>query len=93
MTIGGTPEYRFHPTRKWRFDYAWPENKIALEVEGGSGRVDAILEGPGFSKIARNTIPPPLLVGACFGSRLNRSGALSMFPSFSMLLKTPKDKK
>lgn len=28
-------EYRFHPTRKWRFDYAIPEYKIALEVEGG----------------------------------------------------------
>lgn len=21
--------------RKWRFDYAWPEQKVALEVEGG----------------------------------------------------------
>jgi hypothetical protein len=28
-------EYRFHPTRLWRFDYAIPEHKIALEVEGG----------------------------------------------------------
>jgi very-short-patch-repair endonuclease len=28
-------EYIFHPTRKWRFDYAIPEHKIALEVEGG----------------------------------------------------------
>jgi very-short-patch-repair endonuclease len=27
-------EYRFHPTRKWRFDIAWPERKIALEIEG-----------------------------------------------------------
>ncbi len=23
-------EYVFHPTRKWRFDYAFPEQKIAL---------------------------------------------------------------
>lgn len=30
-----TPEYRFHPTRKWRFDWAWPTQKVALEVEGG----------------------------------------------------------
>lgn len=30
-----TPEYRFDPTRRWRFDYAWPEHKVALEVEGG----------------------------------------------------------
>lgn len=28
-------EHLFHPTRKWRFDYAIPEHKIALEVEGG----------------------------------------------------------
>lgn len=27
-------EYRFHPVRKWRFDYAIPSRKIALEVEG-----------------------------------------------------------
>jgi len=28
-------EHRFHPTRLWRFDYAWPAQKIALECEGG----------------------------------------------------------
>lgn len=28
-------EYRFHPTRKWRFDWCWPDHRIALEVEGG----------------------------------------------------------
>ena len=28
-------EYKFHPERRWRFDYAIPEYKIALEVEGG----------------------------------------------------------
>lgn len=28
-------EFKFHPTRKWRFDYAIPQYKIALEVEGG----------------------------------------------------------
>jgi hypothetical protein len=28
-------EWRFHPTRKWRFDLAWPGHKVALEVDGG----------------------------------------------------------
>lgn len=27
-------EHFFHPKRKWRFDFAWPEQKVALEVEG-----------------------------------------------------------
>ncbi len=30
-----TVELRFHPTRKWRFDYSWPEHQIALEEQGG----------------------------------------------------------
>ena len=29
------PEYKFHPVRKWRCDFAWPEYKLALDVEGG----------------------------------------------------------
>lgn len=28
-------EVRFHSTRGWRFDYAWPKYRVALEVEGG----------------------------------------------------------
>lgn len=28
-------EYRFHPSRKWRFDYAIPSLRMAIEVEGG----------------------------------------------------------
>lgn len=27
-------EHRFHPERKWRFDYAIPDLKIAVEVDG-----------------------------------------------------------
>ena len=29
-------EYRFDTVRRWRFDFAWPERKIAVEVEGGT---------------------------------------------------------
>lgn len=28
-------EFQFHPSRKWRFDFAWPDYKIAVEVDGG----------------------------------------------------------
>ena len=30
-------EFRFHPSRQWRFDFAWPEHRLALEIDGGSG--------------------------------------------------------
>jgi|SRR3990167_1642717 len=29
-------EYRFDKERKWRFDFAWPKKKIAVEIEGGT---------------------------------------------------------
>lgn len=35
LRVDCVKEYRFHPTRKWRFDYAIPSHKIAVEVEGG----------------------------------------------------------
>ncbi len=28
-------EFRFHPTRRFRLDFAWPVVKLAVEVEGG----------------------------------------------------------
>lgn len=28
-------EHRFHPRRRWRFDFAWPELMLAVEVDGG----------------------------------------------------------
>lgn len=27
-------EYQFHEDRKWRFDFAWPDLRLAIEVEG-----------------------------------------------------------
>lgn len=29
------PEYRFHPDRKWRFDFAFVKKRVAVEVQGG----------------------------------------------------------
>jgi len=29
-------EYRFSDTRRWRFDFAWPDRRIAVEIEGGT---------------------------------------------------------
>lgn len=30
-----TEEYKFHPERKWKFDFAILDHKIAVEKEGG----------------------------------------------------------
>lgn len=27
-------EWKFHPKRKWRFDFAWPDLKLAVELHG-----------------------------------------------------------
>jgi len=28
-------EYVFHPTRRWRLDFAWPDVRLGLEIQGG----------------------------------------------------------
>lgn len=28
-------EYRFHPVRKWRFDFAFPSLRLAIEITVG----------------------------------------------------------
>lgn len=38
----------FHPTRKWRLDFAWPKYKVAVEVEGGSFIAGRHTRGAGF---------------------------------------------
>ena len=45
------PQYQFHPTRQWRFDFAWPGQKVAVEIDGlvyggrgGHQTVDGILK-------------------------------------------------
>jgi len=36
--VAGLPaprtEYRFHPLRRWRFDLAWPQHRVAVEIDG-----------------------------------------------------------
>jgi very-short-patch-repair endonuclease len=41
-------EYKFHEKRKWRFDYANLEHKIAIEIEGGAYTNGRHTRGTGF---------------------------------------------
>lgn len=54
--IAGTPsiptpqtQHLFHPSRKWRFDFAWPQEKIALEVQGGVHTGGGHVRGNGYN--------------------------------------------
>lgn len=39
LSLAGLPvatrEHRFHPKRRWQFDFAWPVFRLAVEIEGG----------------------------------------------------------
>jgi len=42
-------EYAFSPDgRRWRFDFAWPELKVAVEIEGGTWTQGRHTRGQGF---------------------------------------------
>ena len=41
-------EFRFHPTRKWKFDFLLPDFHIAIEIEGGSWTQGRHTRGAGF---------------------------------------------
>ncbi len=45
-------EFRFHPRRRWRFDFAWPFYKVAAEVDGGIYCRGRHVRGSGFERDA-----------------------------------------
>ena len=49
---GVQPEFRFCD-RRWRFDYAWPDRKIALELEGGTWVGGRHTRGAGYRNDCR----------------------------------------
>jgi len=54
LEVRGLPrperEWKFEVKRRWRFDYAWPERMVALEVEGGVWTGGRHTRGAGFLK-------------------------------------------
>jgi len=41
-------EYVFHPTRKWRFDFAWPDKLAAVEMQGATWAQGRHTRGMGY---------------------------------------------
>lgn len=54
MRAAGLPEpvreAVFAPPRRWRFDFAWPERLIALEVDGGTRSGGRHVRGDGYEQ-------------------------------------------
>lgn len=48
--VGYTMEFKFHPTRRWRFDFCWVLKGVAVEVEGGTWSGGRHTTGAGFEK-------------------------------------------
>ncbi|WP_238538040.1 endonuclease domain-containing protein [Paraburkholderia atlantica] len=53
-------EYQFDPARKWRFDFAWTDRRLAVEVEGGIHSGGRHTRGAGFEADARKYLAATL---------------------------------
>jgi len=49
---GFVREFSFHPTRRWKFDFAHPGLKIAVEIEGGIWSNGRHVRGKGYQEDA-----------------------------------------
>lgn len=43
-------EFRFHETRRWRADFAWPDKRLLVECEGGEHSGGRHTRGTGFTQ-------------------------------------------
>lgn len=43
-------EYRFDARRRWRFDLAWPDRRIAAEIDGGTWIGGRHTRGAGYRR-------------------------------------------
>lgn len=47
--LNPVPEFKFHPVRKWRADFAFPAHRILIEIEGGVWVNGRHSRGAGYS--------------------------------------------
>lgn len=48
LNAGCVRELVFAPPRKWRFDFCWPAQRVAVEIEGGIWSNGRHTRGKGF---------------------------------------------
>lgn len=58
-------EYRFAPPRRYRFDFAWPAERVAVEIDGGTWK-------PGGGRHGRDVDREKLNLAAVSGWRVLR---------------------
>jgi hypothetical protein len=52
IALGGPhlePQFQFHPSRKWAFDWAHPTSRVAMEIHGGVWIGGRHVRGLGFA--------------------------------------------
>jgi hypothetical protein len=55
------PEFQFHPSRGWRADYCWQQQKIIVEIDGGVFTGGRHVRGQGFIEDQRKLNAATLL--------------------------------
>ena len=43
-------EFRFHPVRRWRLDFAWPGARVGVELQGGTFTRGRHTRGAGYER-------------------------------------------
>lgn len=65
LKLSGYPEpvaeLRFHEKRRWRFDFAWPKEMIALEIDGGVRGKSRHFSAKGFFNDAEKYLEADIL--------------------------------
>jgi very-short-patch-repair endonuclease len=71
-------EFRFHSSRRWRFDFAYPEIRLAVEIEGGTWNKGRHVRGQGYANdcVKYNTAAILGWTVLRFTSELVRRGAI-----------------
>lgn len=69
-------QYRYSPHRKWAFDFAWLDRKLAVEVDGGTWTGGRHTRGGGYEKDSEKLNAANLLGWTClrYTSTMVRSG-------------------